>query len=54
MKKQYFMPEMEVVSLKREDLITASVGCLPDDGEDICVDCKDVVCDCHGVPGQEK
>ncbi len=57
MKKQYSAPEMEVISLKSEDMILTSGACeeCPFDEQCGCdVTGGDYQCNCHGVPGQEK
>ena len=59
MKKQYSAPEMEVISLKSEDMILTSGTCEEclDGYQEICgcdVPGGDYQCNCHGVPGEEK
>ncbi len=45
MKKNYVAPKMEVVELKKENMIVTS-GCN--------WDCRTYSCYCHGTPGEEK
>ena len=60
MKKQYFTPDMEVISLKREDMILTSAGCEETAPPPTFYCPCDATgtdyhgCYCHGTPGEEK